>query len=193
VELHPAELVIGFKAVAAHSPGTYYSDVTAAAANTTVDPLTNVAPVLLVDILYRQRQPLVAAHAPLSENMVASGNEEEWVGDLDELLEGVDLLPLLAESVQRAPLHYLGGDELSQEPWDVLERVHLGPDPEAMAIDAQRRRVYVALNGGVLVTVDTDEWRPLCEVDTGARPGAVGVHRATGAVYVANPGEAPFP
>lgn len=186
LEIHPSQLTISFTAVAADMPGTYYSDVTATAANTTVEPLRNSAPVTVVDTLYTWHFPLAEKASRSLEGGVAAELEDWWSAEVEEVLERIDLSAWEEQPVQLVPVHYLASPAQAAEPLKLKGRVHLGPDPQAIALDASRDRVYVPLGEGLLVTVDTEELRVLCTVPVGASPGATAVDEVTGAVYVAS-------
>ena len=189
LEIHPTQLTISFTAVAPETPGTYRSDVTATAANITVEPLRDVAPVRVVDTLHTRRFPLAGVAArPLGDGVTAE-LEAGWSAAVDDVLERLDLSAWEEEPWRRAPLHYLASPAQSPEPLRLVERVPLGLDPRAIALDASRNKAYVTLGEGLLVTVDTDSWRVVCTVPVGSDPEAMAVDGVTGVVYVANRGD----
>jgi uncharacterized repeat protein (TIGR01451 family) len=186
VEIHPTQLTISFTATAAGVPGTYRSDVSATAANTTVDPLTGVAPVIVVGTLHTLSFPLAGAAGRPTEGGVAAAPQAAWSADMEEALERIDLATWEEEPWQQAPTRYLAS---AAAPWQQLKligRVHLGADPQALSLDASRGKAYVAVGAGSLVTVDTEDLRVRCRVPVGASPEATAVNQTTGAVYVAN-------
>jgi uncharacterized repeat protein (TIGR01451 family) len=186
LEIHPSQLTISFAAAAADMLGTYYSDVTATSANTVVEPLRNAAPVTVVDTVYTWNFALAGKASPSLAGGVAAEPEAGWSTRLEEVLERIDLSAWEEQPVQRAPLYYLASPAQAAEPLRLMGRVHLGSDPEAIAIDASRNRAYVALGEGLLVTVGTEDLRVLCTVPVGTGPGATAVNEVTGAVYVAS-------
>ncbi len=184
--LRPADLTITFHAQVASAAGTYYSDVSATADNTTISPLTGVAPVTVV--VPQQYLPLVARQggypATAASHGVTTGLEDET----EELLS-----ELPASLSKPAPRLGLIVPLVSPErPWEgltLLTSIDLGSSPQGITLDPLTQRAYVTLADGSLVGIDTLDNRALSTVHVGLEPRGVAVNPATGLVYVANSGE----
>ena len=189
LEIHPSQLIISFTASASDTPGTYRSNVSATSADTTVVPLTGVAPVTVVDTLYTRRFPLSGVAERSLGGGLMTGVEAEWGARVEEVLERIDLTAWEEEPWRRVPASHLDGPAEAGEPLRLVQRVPMGLDPLAIALDTVRHRAYVTLAEGLLVTLDLEDPRVLCTVPVGTSPGVLAVNEATGAVYVANQGE----
>lgn len=184
----PTEATIRFRAQAADTPGTYYSDLSATAGGALISQLTGVAPVMVVDKVYAHYFPLVArdgsAAATSSQVDVVSGLQDEMLRFPEEL----DLAPA-AKAQSAGPTVSLSSAEQPGEAPAVLSSISLGSRPEAMALDSMVQRAYVTLGGGNLVIVDLSEDRIVCTVPVGREPAGVGANPGSGLVYVANSGD----
>jgi len=180
-EVIPAVLTISFQAQAAGSPGTYYSDVSATADDTTISPLNGVAAVMVVDELHRRHFPLAARRAEPGVHLEVGGEVEDLLGQIE-----VSLPEPAPRSERIVPL------TLPTQPREaptILDIVEVGPNPQGIAVDPVAQRAYVTLGDGNLVAIDTLHDSVSCTVTVGRDPQAVAVNTATGLVYVANSGE----
>jgi uncharacterized repeat protein (TIGR01451 family) len=188
LEVFPSALVISFQARAAGVAGTYRSDVTATAENATIYPLLSAAPVIVVDELHTQHLPLGAGGGATLSTSVEAESQAESASDLDHLLDQLEAsageLPLPFQG----PITYLGDQSHPEEGPTIRGRIELGADPQGVALDPRRDRVYVTLSDGGLVAVDTQSDRVVCVTRVGRDPQGVAVDQSTGLVYVADHG-----
>ncbi len=188
LEVFPSSLIISFRARVADVAGTYRSDVTATAENAAIHPLLSAAPVIVVDELYVQRLPFGARAGAALPSSLETQDEPEVAGDLDYLLDQLEVSAGDLSPALEAPITYLGDPSRPAEAPAIRARVELGADPQAIALDPQRNRAYVTLSRGSLVAVDTQNDRVVCVTQVGSDPQGVAVDRSTGLVYVANYG-----
>lgn len=188
VEVHPSSLTISFRARAADVAGTYRSDVTATAEDATIYPLLSAAPVIVVDELHIQRLPLGARGGAAMSTSLEAPDEAEPASDLDYLLNQLGASAGELPSSLEGPITYLGDPSRSAEAPTIRARIELGADPQGIALDPQRDRVYVTLSEGSLITVDAQNDRVVCLTEVGSDPQGVAVDQSTGLVYVADYG-----
>lgn len=184
--LKPTYLTISFQAWAADGPGTYYSNVSATADNAEISPLTGVAPVTVVDKLYRQYLPLSARGGAPSGELPSI--QIEAAGGTGELLEQLHL-PRPRTVPPPEPIVPLA---LPKGPWQapsLLASISLGSSPRGVAVDPVTQRAYVTSGDGNLVVMDLLDNRVLCTVPVGLEPQGVAVNSVTGLIYVANSGD----
>src|SRR6476661_5296332 len=75
----------------------------------------------------------------------------------------------------------------SRTPWRQVAEIPVGLDPEGIAIDAGRRRAFVACSRSDFVSVvDLDTHEVLREIATGAEPIDIGFDTETGRVFSAD-------
>lgn len=188
LKVEAAEMVMGFRAGATNDPGTYYSDISATAGNTTISPLTGVAPVMVVSKLHRRYLPFAARTAPSGASVFEYDVRAEDAGTMEALL--TQLEASLPEPVPtQGSVRALGAPE---RPWEApveVASVSLGAELRGIALDPSRQRVYISAADGTLRVIDAADNRVLSTVPVGLEPEGVAVHPSTGLVYVANSGE----
>ena len=189
LSVQPSDLVISFAAQAAPLPGTYRSDVAATVDGANVSPLLGVAPVMVVDELRIQYLPLGANGGQGAEVGMEVEVSAEPITSVEHLLDMLELLPPAPEPVQPGRVEYLSSAAPTVAAMEILARIELGPDPQAIALDPSRDRAYVTLGEGVLATLDTHADQLVCTVPVGRDPQGVAVNASTGSVYVANQGD----
>jgi len=189
IRVYPSEMLITFAARATDVPGTYFSDVTATVDGANVSPLLGVAPVIVVDELRIQYLPLGANGGQGTEAGMEVEVSAEPVTSVEHLLDMLELLPPAPEPVQPGRVEYLSSAAPAVAAMEILARIELGPDPQAIALDPSRDRAYVTLREGVLATLDTRGDQLVCTVPVGRDPQGVAVNASTGSVYVANQGD----
>src|SRR3954469_16081479 len=75
----------------------------------------------------------------------------------------------------------------ARSPWRQVAEIAVGLDPEGIAIDAARRRAFVACSRSDFVSVvDLDTHEVITEIVTGAEPIDIGFDAATGRVFSAD-------
>ncbi|HUW94658.1 MAG TPA: hypothetical protein VMW58_02635 [Anaerolineae bacterium] len=188
LRVQPAELLITFTARAADVPGTYRSDVMAAAENADVSPLLGVAPVMVVDELHRQHFPWGANEGQGTGVSLESHLAMEPAPAVEDLLHGLEYWSAEPRLAEAGRVRYLGSLGSSVQALEIVARIEVGADPQGLALDSSRNRAYVTLDEGVLVAVDTSDGHVSCTARVGDHPLGVAVNPATGRVYVANSG-----
>ena len=72
----------------------------------------------------------------------------------------------------------------ARTPWRQVAEIPVGLDPEGIAIDAARRRAFVACSRSDFVSViDLDTHEVVTEIATGAEPIDIGFDEKTGRVF----------
>src|SRR5436190_7320033 len=75
----------------------------------------------------------------------------------------------------------------ARTPWRQVAEIPVGLDPEGIAIDAGRRRAFVACSRSDFVSVvDLDSHEVVTEIATGAEPIDIGFDATTGRVFSAD-------
>jgi uncharacterized repeat protein (TIGR01451 family) len=188
LDVMSAELTITLQAWAGDIPGTYHSDFSATADNTTISPLIAVAPVVVADSMYSRIFPLIVrdsgrAQAEPQPDFHAQDSDSTW-----EFPDQLDL-SLPEPAPPTGPVVFLASPEHPGETPALLPHVNVGSNPQGVALDPLTQRAYVTLGDGNLVVIDTSENRILSTVPVGLEPQGVAVNPTTGLVYVANSGE----
>jgi YVTN family beta-propeller protein len=186
IRVYPTEMLITFAAQVTDVPGTYFSDVTATVDNGVVPPLERTAPVMVVDELYKRYLPLAGSDVHRLQAGLEAGLEMEQAPATGSLLDGIESWALEPEPAEPRSVHYLGSPQSPEGEMKILSRIQVGRGPQAMALDPSGDRVYVTLEEGVLVTLDTGSRRVLCRASVGRDPQGVAAHPSSGEVYVAN-------